>query len=111
MAALFALVVVALTLGTSAPTSAKPSVRLLRASPAVVSGGGFVGRERVTVTVTRGATRLTTTVRADIDGAFVVRFRRALAIANCLRVTVRADGADGDRAVWRSPPPACGAQP
>ncbi len=102
---------VALVLVAGASAAGGARVRLVSVSPAVISGAGFVGRERVTVTASGPTNSFTQTVRASVQGAFVARFAGSLSGGNCTPFTIRAQGSHGDRAVWRSPPVMCGAQP
>lgn len=88
--------------------STAPRVRLLDASPAVVSGAGFHPRERVVVTVRAGTTRLSKAVETSARGAFVARFARTLHVPACGQLAVAARGALGDHAAWKSPLPDCG---
>lgn len=105
LAVLLAAVVVPAALAVT-----RPHVRLLDMSPAAVSGTGFHARERVVVTVTAGTTRLSKGVETTARGTFVARFARAVHAPECGQLAVSAVGVRGDRAGWKSPPPACGAQ-
>jgi hypothetical protein len=89
----------------AAPT---PRVHLGFGSPPTVVGAGFHARERVTVTVTAGTVRLSKIVRSTLRGAVLARFTRSLPGSGCHQIAIKAVGASGDHAAWKSPPRSCG---
>jgi hypothetical protein len=101
---------IALVVSAAASASATAHVRLVSAAPIVIRGSGFQSHERVAVTVRSGATRLLLRVSSTSNGAFTARFVRRLRVAPCEGIAVSAVGALGDKAAWKSPPPACGTE-
>jgi hypothetical protein len=98
-------------LAPAAWAAARPQLHLVAASPARVSGSGFLARERVAVKVTGGSNHLARTVVTNARGAFVARFTRAVSPVACGQLVIAAVGAKGDRAAWKSPPRSCGPPP
>jgi hypothetical protein len=77
-------------------------VAIVKTSPVVVHGTGFVAAERVTVTV-YAKTNRTRIVTATSTGTFVVRFAH-FAIPRCTAYGVRAKGNHGSLVSWKIAP-------
>lgn len=107
--ALLAAVLIALG-SAPAATAREPQVRLAGVDPIAVRGAGFIPRERVAVTVRTTAATMRLRLTSSKTGRFVARFGRSLPAGTCGEVAIRAVGARGDQAAWKSPPRLCGAQ-
>jgi hypothetical protein len=85
-----------LCLVLAAPAAgARPQLAIVGASPLTVRGTGFVGRERVRVTVRTPTRMVVRSARANANGAFTVRFA-GVRLGRC--GAVGAIGSHGDRA-------------
>jgi hypothetical protein len=82
--------------GASAPTRAKPQLRLLDRAPLALKGMHFAARERVRVTAAT-TEAITRSVRTARDGSFTARFG-AVSAGRCGNLAAQAVGARGDRA-------------
>jgi hypothetical protein len=94
-----AAVLVALVWATgalSAPSGAKPHLRLLDRAPFTVNGTHFRPRERVRLKVVAAETQ-TRSVRTSASGSFTTQFD-AVSIGRCGSLSVRAVGAQSDQA-------------
>ena len=108
--ALLAAALIAVGSATAA-TAREPQVRLAGVDPVAVRGTGFIPRERVVVTVRATATTLRLRLTSSKTGRFIARFDRSLPTGACGEIAIRAVGARGDYAAWKSPPRLCGAEP
>jgi hypothetical protein len=75
----------------------RASLQLASETPLVIVGRGFGAQERVLVTATSGGRRGSVTLVARGNGSF--RARPRLELRECGRLTVRARGAAGSRAI------------
>jgi hypothetical protein len=105
------IVTAALLLVPLASASGGPRIRLADRAPATVSGSGFHVTERIAVTVTNGKLVLSKRVYTNAHGVFTARFLRDIPMPACGQIAIRALGADGERAAWKTPPQVCGAEP
>ncbi len=103
--------IAALLLVPAALATGTPHVRLADRAPATIAGVGFRHAEHVLVTVSNGKVTLSKRVLTNGRGTFTARFARDLPMATCGQIAIRALGSSGDRAVWKTPPQVCGAQP
>ena len=85
-----------------AATVSKPTVRVTRMSPTVVTGTGFQARERVAVTVS-AKTAQRVVVVANVAGRFVARFA-GFTIPRCTAYAISARGNKGSVASWKVTP-------
>jgi hypothetical protein len=108
---LIAATLAALVLVPVALASTRPHVRLARQAPAVVAGGGFHAGEHVRVRVTNGSLVLSKRILTSSSGGFSVHFLRGISVPVCGQLAITAVGTLGDRAAFKTPPQACGAQP
>ena len=108
-------VVIALTLslalvgtaasGGNATSAGKPTLKLQSGAPLTLRGAGFVGAERVVVSV-RGGRRQSKRVTANGRGVFVVSFPR-ISYDRCDALFALAVGSRGSRAGLKMPPRLC----
>jgi hypothetical protein len=89
----------------SARTTARPTLRLMDASPVAFRGSGFKAHERVRVSVYAGG-RATKRVAAGVRGGFVVRFP-SLDPNACTGYSASAIGNEGSRASFKRSPGMC----
>src|SRR3954468_14112657 len=87
----------ALATGAAATRGSEPKLTIVRAAPLTVRGTGFVGSERVRVTVRATTRTVIRAVRAGPAGACTVRFAGAR-IGRCGDAAITAVGTRGDRA-------------
>jgi hypothetical protein len=80
----------------------RPSLELRSIDPVVVTGRGFASGEPVLLTARAGNTGRAVPVVAKRDGTFKARFR--LNLGPCARLTVRAVGTRGSRAILKVDP-------
>lgn len=85
--------------------TARPTLRLMDASPVAFRGAGFKAHERVRVSVYAGA-RATKRVVAGVRGRFVVRFSN-LDPSACTGFSAIAIGNEGSRASFKRSPGVC----
>lgn len=92
------------TLATSSTWRAKPTLRVVGASPLVVGGNHFQSRERVRVdVVSEGG--LVKRVVAGAAGGFTARFD-TIFLTRCEALLIKATGSNGSLALLKRPAPA-----
>jgi hypothetical protein len=84
--------------------SVKPVLQLIQRTPLKIQGLHFKAGERVRITATTPRARQVLTTRSNRRGRLVALFRQFSA-PDCLRLTVTAVGARGDRATLVVNPP------
>jgi hypothetical protein len=103
--------IAALLLVPAALATGTPHVRIAHRAPATIAGTGFRHAEHVLVTVSNGKVKLSKRVLTNGRGTFTARFAHDLPMPACGQIVIRALGARGDGAAWKTPPQVCGAQP
>jgi hypothetical protein len=101
-AAAAAVLVLVLALPAAAAPPRRATLELVSLAPLVVEGRGFGNLERVALTASAPSTRRTLTIVARRSGSFSARF--ALRLGPCARLTVRAVGVRGSRAILQVEP-------
>jgi hypothetical protein len=96
-AAAAAMLVLVLAFPASGAPPRRAALQLQSTSPVAVRGSGFGAAEQVTLTLSAGRARATTTVGAKRNGSFTARFR-TVRLDRCTEFTVRAVGRQGSRA-------------
>ena len=104
---LVAVVALAVSVATlaSAGVTARPTLRLVDASPVALRGTGFKAHERVRVSVYAGE-RATKRVSTGARGRFLVRFS-SLDPNACIGFSAVAVGNEGSRASFKRSPGMC----
>lgn len=112
MKCLAILLILSALLVAAAPSSSAVRARvwLVRESPVRVSGSGFAGGERVTVTVTAGKRTLRKAVVATAPGRIAAAWSGSIA-GGCHSTTIVARGSSGRTALWRQVANDCGPPP
>jgi hypothetical protein len=101
--------VLALIASAAALAAAKPSIRLVKTSPTLVThGAAFKAGEKVTLTLTLSAdTDRTRTVRASRSGTFTADLGRVPIAGRCGGYRIAAHGSRGSNAVLKIMHAAC----
>jgi hypothetical protein len=94
-ALLVAVLAICGTLTAASAAAGAPRLQIVRASPVTVRGTGFVGRERIRLTVRTTARTVTRSIHAGANGAFTVRFA-GVVLGRCGDAAVTAVGNRGD---------------
>lgn len=102
-AAAAALLVLVLAFPASGAPPRRAALQLQSIAPVTVRGSAFGAAERVTLTLSAGRVRATTTAAARRNGSFTARFAR-VRLDRCTEFTVRAVGRRGSRAILQVSP-------